>query len=211
MTDQESTRSDETNESQSNRSNCLTARRWTAGRSWALGGEDNIQVVEGASLPKQAIQLPDCQGAERPAESGHTLALEALKLTAPISFCVRFRSRNNIVRSRWEAGGTLFWISCINKEMLRNSTKWSKKFRTLQVDCMKSSYRRLDRCRSDDEVTVDIAAGRVELSLRSEVTPTTPIGIRAFETKSAWRNIRLTPHHSNSDSEKQAEPIDDQN
>lgn len=177
-----------------------------------FGGQDNIEVVDGSIVAEAGYPLAGiaCTLTDLP-KTGYTLALEAQKIDGTDFFCcVTFPVKEqhcSLVLGGW--GGTLCGISCINEEdASQNSTKWLKKFERGQwyaVEIRVTDDRIV--CKVDNEVTVDLPLDGVELSLRSEVHSTTPIGICAFETKSAWRNIRLIPHPTDPPSKKQVDSI----
>ena len=162
-----------------------------------FGGQDKIEVVDDAIVAEAGYPLAGIASTLKDLpNSGYTLSLEAQKIDGTDFFCcVSFPVKDqhcSLVLGGW--GGTLCGISCINTEdASQNSKKWLKKFERGQWYAIEIKVTD-DRivCSVDDEVMVDLPLDGVELSLRSEVHSTTPIGICAFETKSAWRNIRLT-------------------
>lgn len=172
-----------------------------------FGGQDKIEVVDGAIVAEAGYPLAGIASTLKDLpKTGYTLALEAQKIEGTDFFCcVTFPVKEqhcSLVLGGW--GGTLCGISCINAEdASQNATKWLKKFERGQWYAIEIKVTD-DRivCSVDDEVTVDLPLDGVELSLRSEVHSTTPIGICAFETKSAWRNVRLTIHATNTASGK---------
>jgi hypothetical protein len=108
-------------------------------------------------------------------------------LTFPVKdeFC-------SLVVGGW--GGPVTGISCINGEDASgNQTRLLKKYEPGRWYAIRVDVRD-DRltCSIDDERVVDLPLDGVRLSLRGEVDATRPLGICAFETKAAWRNIRLT-------------------
>ncbi len=173
----------------------------------AFGGQDKIEVVDGSIVAEAGYPLAGIASTLKDLpRSGYTLALEAQKIDGTDFFCcVTFPVKEqhcSLVVGGW--GGTLCGISCIDgDDASHNSTKWLKKFERGQwydIEIKVTDDRIV--CSVDDEVAVDLPLNGIELSLRSEVHSTTPIGICAFETKSAWRNIRLTLHTASPDSGK---------
>jgi hypothetical protein len=164
-----------------------------------FGGQEQIEVAGGAIVADAGYPLAGIASTlDDLPKSGYTLSLEAKKIEGTDFFCcVTFpvgQQYCSFVVGGW--GGTLCGISCINgDDAAHNATRTLKKFerdRWYAIEISVGDDRVV--CKIDGEVAVDLPRQGAELGLRSEVLVTTPMGLCAFETKSAWRNICLTCH-----------------
>ncbi len=179
-----------------------TTRALFDGRSLAgwetigFGSQSEILVqdgmlVSGAGSPLAGVRFA---GGDLP-KTNYRLCVEAMKISGTDFFCcITFPVNHefcSLVLGGW--GGPVCGISCIDGvDAAGNETRTLKKFEpgqwyAIQIDV---SDERIV-CRIDGQTLVDLPLAGIHLSLRTEVEATRPVGICAFETESAWRNIQL--------------------
>lgn len=161
-----------------------------------FGGQDQIVVADGAIMAEPGWPLAGIRRADPEVpRDDYSILLEACKLEGTDFFCcltfpVGWQSCSLVIGG-W--GGVVTGISCIDGEDAAvNRTRSVRKYEPgtwypVRVDV---SLQRVI-CHVDGEVVAEFNPGDVELSVRNEVLPSQPLGICAFETRAAWRNIRL--------------------
>ncbi len=162
-----------------------------------FGGQDDVRVTEGAITVRAGYPLAGIVWAgDKLPRNQYRLELEAKKIDGTDFFCCLTFPVNDqscsLVLGGW--GGTVTGISCIDgRDASDNATRTLHKYEpgrwyAIQVEVS------VDRiiCQVDGKAIVDVRLEGIELSLRPEVVLTAPLGICAYETSAAWRNIRLT-------------------
>lgn len=162
-----------------------------------FGGEGDVKIVDGtlhmyAGDPQTGICIDDGSGLPN---TNYEIAFEAMKLegsdffaliTFPVndSFC-------SMVVGGW--GGSLVGLSNLDdQDASGNDTRLMKKFekdRWYEIRVKVFPDRIVGWI--DDEKLIDKSIEGVKVSIRGDVSVTTPLGITNFMTSSAIRNIKL--------------------
>ena len=127
--------------------------------------------------------------------TNYRLKLEAKKIDGTDFFCLLTfpvgDSHASLVVGGW--GGNVTGISCVNDEdASQNDTRTAHKYETgswYAIEVTVTDERIC--CRIDGEEVVNQPREGNSFSIRNDVWNTVPLGICSFETRAAWRNIRL--------------------
>lgn len=162
-----------------------------------FGGEGDIEVVDGeirmyAGDPLTGISVTE--DVELPT-ANYEFSLEAMKLEGTDFFCaVTFPVNDTfctLVVGGW--GGQLVGLSNLDgQDASSNQTRQLRKFEKNRWYAIKLKVLE-DRITAwiDDEKLVDESIEGVEVSIRGDMTTTTPLGITNFMTSSSIRNIGI--------------------
>ncbi len=159
-----------------------------------FGGRDAFQKQAGQLTVEAGYPLAGFVFGGAFPTSNYELELEAQKIDGTDFFClVTFpvgEQSCSLVLGGW--GGTVTGISCVNqKDASDNLTTSARKYeyqRWYRVSIRVQAERLL--CRVDDQLIVDLPLQDVQLSVRTDIAATEPLGICSFETAAAWKNIR---------------------
>jgi Domain of Unknown Function (DUF1080) len=180
-----------------------------------FGGQDRIEVIDGAIVCEPGYPIAGIRSLRDDLPTNdYMLELEAQKIDGTDFFCCLTFPVNDghlsLVLGGW--GGTTCGLSCLDeKDAAHNETRFVRRFpreQWFRIQIRMSGNRVVASIDGEEVVNADLAGRKI--SLRSEVLRTTPIGICAFETKAAWRNIRVTriapDTPANPDPDKREEP-----
>lgn len=162
-----------------------------------FGGEGDVEVVDGEIRMYDGDPLSGIcviEGTELPT-ANYEFSLEAMKLEGHDFFCaVTFPVNDTfctMVVGGW--GGNLVGLSNLDgQDASSNQTKLMRKFEKDQWYAIRIQVLP-DRITAwiDDEKLIDESIEGVEVSIRGDVSITTPLGITNFETSSSFRNIKM--------------------
>lgn len=167
---------------------------------WAIadfGGQDRIEVIDGAIVCEPGYPIAGIRSVRDDLPTNdYMIELEAQKIDGTDFFCCLTFPVNDdhlsLVLGGW--GGTTCGLSCLDeKDAAHNETRFVRRFpreQWFRIQVRVAGNRVVASIDGEEVVNADLAGKKI--SLRSEVLRTTPIGICAFETKAAWRNIRVT-------------------
>jgi len=162
-----------------------------------FGGEGDIEVVDGEIRMYAGDPLTGFCVTEdvELSTANYEFSLEAKKLNGSDFFCaVTFPvndSHCTLVVGGW--GGILVGLSNLDgRDASENQTKLMRKFEKDQWYAIRIQVLP-DRITAwiDDEKLIDESIEGVEVSIRGDITTTTPLGIFNFLTSSAFRDIKM--------------------
>lgn len=170
-----------------------TLGRWEVTQ---FGGQGDVRVEDGRIiLDVGPADLTGITWTEEPLRMNYEVALEAMRVDGSDFFCgltvpVRYSCVTLIVGG-W--GGSLVGLSSFNDmDASENETTRILSFengRWYRIR-MRVTEKKIEAW-IDDEQTIDAEPGERKISVRSEVELSQPLGIAAWCTKAAIRNIRV--------------------
>jgi len=127
----------------------------------------------------------------------YEISLEAMRAEGDDFFCgLTFPVRDSccsLIVGGW--GGTLVGLSCFDyMDAANNETTKILQFANSRWYAirLRVTEKKIEAWIDDDQV-VDAEPGERKISVRMEVEPSQPLGVAAWQTKAAIRNIRLRP------------------
>lgn len=170
-----------------------TLGRWEVTQ---FGGQGDVRVEDGRIILNVGpADLTGITWTEEPLRMNYEVALEAMRVDGSDFFCgltvpVRYSCVTLIVGG-W--GGSLVGLSSFNDmDASENETTRILSFengRWYRIR-MRVTEKRIEAW-IDDKQTIDAEPGERKISVRSEVELSQPLGIAAWRTKAAIRNIRV--------------------
>ena len=159
-----------------------------------FGGQGKITISEGSIILNWGETLTGITWTREFPEVNYEISLEAMKIQGNDFFCgLTFPiadSNATLIMGGW--GGTVTGISSImTLDASENETSTMRKYEKNQWYRIRLSVTG-DRLKAwlDDEVIVDMDTIGAEFDIRPEVSLSRPLGIAAFQTTTALRNIR---------------------
>lgn len=174
-----------------------TLGKWV---STNFGGEGEVRVEDGAITLEAGASLTGINYTGAVLKTNYEISLDAQRIQGNDFFCgltvpvgVSYAS---LIVGGW--GGSLCGISSIDdKDAARNDTRTIRAFKSEKWYHIRFRVYS-DRLQAwiDNERIVDVSIAGHKVSLRAEVLPSRPLGIAAYQTSAALKNIqmrKLTP------------------
>lgn len=167
-------------------------------KSTNFGGEGEVEVRDGTIILPIGSPMTGITWKQKPPQGNYELELEANRLDGHDFFCgltfpVRSEEHCSLIIGGW--GGGLVGISSIDgRDASENRTTIVRSFESKRW--YKVRIRVTDKQLQawiDDESVVDESIEGHQLSTRPEVELSKPLGIAAYSTRAAIRNIRWRP------------------
>lgn len=163
-----------------------------------FGGQDKIEVVDGSICCEAGYPIAGIRSLRDDLPvTDYVIELEAKKIDGTDFFCCLTFPVNDshlsLVLGGW--GGATCGLSCLDEQdAAHNETRFVRRFpreQWFRIQVTVAGNRVVAAIDGEEVVNADLEGKKI--SLRPEVLKTTPVGICAFETRAAWRNIRVTP------------------
>ncbi len=174
-----------------------TLGKWV---STNFGGEGEVRVEDGAITLDAGASLTGINYTGPVLKSNYEISLDAQRIQGTDFFCGLTvpvgDSYASLIVGGW--GGSLCGISSIDdKDAARNDTRTIRAFKSEKWYHIRFRVY-VDRLQAwiDNEKIVDVSIAGHKVSLRAEVLPSRPLGIAAYQTSAALKNIqmrKLTP------------------
>jgi len=161
-----------------------------------FGGTDEVSVQDGQIILKMgAAELSGVTWTGAVPRLNYEIELQAQRVTGEDFFCgLTFpygKDCCSLIVGGW--GGELIGISSLDD--LDASENETTVFRTFETGRWYTIRVRVTEARLqawiDDQQVVDVQPGERKVSVRAEIEPSQPLGIAAWHTKAALRNIRM--------------------
>jgi len=174
-----------------------TLGKWV---STNFGGEGEVRVEDGAITLDAGASLTGINYTGPVLKTNYEISLDAQRIQGTDFFCGLTvpvgDSYASLIVGGW--GGSLCGISSIDdKDAARNDTRTIRAFKSEKWYHIRFRVYS-DRLQAwiDNEKIVDVSIAGHKVSLRAEVLPSRPLGISAYQTSAALKNIqmrKLTP------------------
>jgi len=174
-----------------------TLGKWV---STNFGGEGEVRVEDGAITLDAGASLTGINYTGPVLKTNYEISLDAQRIQGTDFFCGLTvpvgDSYASLIVGGW--GGSLCGISSIDdKDAARNDTRTIRAFKSEKWYHIRFRVYS-DRLQAwiDNEKIVDVSIAGHKVSLRAEVLPSRPLGISAYQTSAAVKNIqmrKLTP------------------
>lgn len=169
-----------------------TLGKWT---STNFGGEGEVRVEDGAITMEAGASLTGITYSGPIFKSNYEMSLDAQRIQGTDFFCGLTvpvgDSYASLIVGGW--GGSLCGISSIDdKDAARNDTRTIRAFKSEKWYHIRFRVYS-DRLQAwiDNEKIVDVSIAGHKVSLRAEVLPSRPLGISAYQTSAAVKNIQM--------------------
>lgn len=169
-----------------------TLGKWT---STNFGGEGEVRVEDGAITLDAGASLTGINYTGPVLKTNYEISLDAQRIQGTDFFCGLTvpvgDSYASLIVGGW--GGSLCGISSIDdKDAARNDTRTIRAFKSEKWYHIRFRIY-ADRLQAwiDNEKIVDVSIAGHKVSLRAEVLPSRPLGISAYQTSAALKNIQM--------------------